>query len=331
MPRKRAPVDLADVERALDAVGEDGAARRRGRSGMPSMRAKSLPRPPGRTPRTPSRPAQGVGDRADQPVAAERDGDLARRGRRARQRRGRGRGRVVCSMWKATPQLRQRRLARAGSAAAARPPPACGLTMSAARRPIARPARGRPGWARSARRRAGPGSAARTSAGVVLPVSTIAPSMPAAARGAEVGVHAVADDQRPAGTEPVQRGADELGVGLADVAARARRRGLDRGDDRARARPRAVGHRERRVAPGAHELGAAAATACTALAQLVVVAGRRARRRRRRRRGAGTPRLDDRAARPPGRGGASPPSRRRPPTARCGLGARRTGRSAARP
>ena len=52
-------------------------------SGMPSTRAKSLPRPPGITPI--GRPGAGerAADLADQPVAADHDGDLAARGRRA--------------------------------------------------------------------------------------------------------------------------------------------------------------------------------------------------------------------------------------------------------
>ena len=48
--------------------------------GMPIARAKSLPRPPGRTP-SGRRAVQRAGERADQPVAAQRDHDLAVLGR----------------------------------------------------------------------------------------------------------------------------------------------------------------------------------------------------------------------------------------------------------
>ena len=49
-----------------------------GSNGMPSLRAKSFPRPPGKTASRPCAVAQLARDRADDPVAAHRGDDLAR-------------------------------------------------------------------------------------------------------------------------------------------------------------------------------------------------------------------------------------------------------------
>ena len=72
-----AAVDVGEVDRA--ARGRRPARRRPppGRCRVPSLRAKSLPRPPGSTASTPSVVAQLAGDRAQQPVAAHRGGHLA--------------------------------------------------------------------------------------------------------------------------------------------------------------------------------------------------------------------------------------------------------------
>ena len=79
-----------------------------------------------------------------------------------------------------------------------------------------------------------------------------------APRARDVGVEAVADRQRAPGAEAVAGGLVHARLGLADDAVGAAPGGrLDRGQHGARARPRAVGHRERRVAPDADQLGAA--------------------------------------------------------------------------
>ena len=72
---------------------------------------------------------------------------------------------------------------------------------------------------RGARRsRPGRGSlAASAISRVDAPVRTTAPSMPGGVRRAEVGVDAVADHERPARPEPVQRGLHERRLGLADA------------------------------------------------------------------------------------------------------------------
>ena len=57
---------------------------------MPSLRAKSLPRPPGMHPEHAVGLAQLARDRAEQPVPAHRRGDLARREGAARQLAGVG-------------------------------------------------------------------------------------------------------------------------------------------------------------------------------------------------------------------------------------------------
>ena len=72
--------------------------------------------------------AQLAGDRADEPVAAHRRGDLARRGRGARQLAGVLERRPCCSTRKATPGSRSA-ASTAGSSRAARPAPALGLTI----------------------------------------------------------------------------------------------------------------------------------------------------------------------------------------------------------
>jgi hypothetical protein len=70
---------------------------------------------------------------------------------------------------------------------------------------------------------------------------------------AEVGIDAVADHERPARAEPVQRRPDERRLGLADRLDGAPGRRLDCGDDGARPGPQAVGRRERRIAVGADQ------------------------------------------------------------------------------
>jgi hypothetical protein len=74
----------------------------------------------------------------------------------------------------------------------------------------------------------------------------------------EVGVEPVADPERPARPQPVQRGEEQLRLGLADADRLGARGVLERRDDRPRARPRAVGHREGLVTPAAQQRRAAA-------------------------------------------------------------------------
>ena len=74
------PMNVRSPTSPRSSVAHDAAWRRtlaggdRVSSGIPSTRAKSLPRPPGRTPSTPSVPPQRSGDRADEAVAAEGHG-----------------------------------------------------------------------------------------------------------------------------------------------------------------------------------------------------------------------------------------------------------------
>ena len=69
-------VDLADVDRRGSAGGEDGDRGRRTRSGMPSTRARSLPRPPGNDAERRLGPGERAADLADQAVAADDDRGL---------------------------------------------------------------------------------------------------------------------------------------------------------------------------------------------------------------------------------------------------------------
>ena len=203
--------------------------------------------------------AQRVGDGADEPVARQRHRDLAGGGRGARQ---------VARVLDVARALgverdaeRAQRSSTPGSTAAARPPPACGLTMRETRRLTAADiVAGQPST-RSASVGATrvPGGAAWIPA---APVSTIAPSMPAA-RAARGRRPAGRRRQRAARAEAVQRGPEEVGRRLADVAGGHAGGRLDRSDDRAGPGPRAVGHREGRVAAGAQQVGAER-TACTA-------------------------------------------------------------------
>ena len=82
MPTKAWPSDLAEIRGeglgpwAITAQAASGSA------GIPSTRARSLPRPPGSTPRSESGTcAQHVGERADHAVAAERNHGFAGAGR----------------------------------------------------------------------------------------------------------------------------------------------------------------------------------------------------------------------------------------------------------
>ena len=82
---------------------------------------------------------------------------------------------------------------------------------------------------------------------------------PGAARAGDIDVEQVADGQHPSRPEPVARRLVHRRLGLADHQVRLAAGGvLDRGQDRAGAGPRAVGHREGGVARGADQLGAAA-------------------------------------------------------------------------
>ena len=84
------------------------------------------------------------------------------------------------------------------------------------------------------------------------------------AAGAPVGVEAVADHERAALAEPIERGVKEPRRGLADDLGLALGRGLDGGQHRARARPRPVGHRAGGVARGGEQVGAALRPPATA-------------------------------------------------------------------
>ena len=123
--------------------------RRRRPAGMPSARAKSLPRPPGSDAER-GGAAQRAGERADEPVAAERDDHLAAPGRVA----GRVRGvRQVARLDDAVLGARPRpapSAPRAAGAAACRPRTwgssgsrTCGRRSRAPRK-VVRPGAGRP-------------------------------------------------------------------------------------------------------------------------------------------------------------------------------------------
>ena len=235
MPMNVLVADLAEVELARPTPVASTAHAAPGSSGIPSTRAKSLPRPPGSTPSTPSESLERVGDRADQPVAAERDRDLAGRRRGPRQlARVLEAARALDVVLE--PEAVERRLRPSGSARPARPPPADGLTISDEHQ--SRTQRARAGRRRSppARDRWRPPPASR----VVTPVSTIARVEPGRGRAGQIGVEPVADDQRPPGPEPVERGAGRS-AGRACRRRRAVALGgvLERRDDRAGARARA--------------------------------------------------------------------------------------------
>ena len=72
----------------------------------------------------------------------------------------------------------------------------------------------------------------------------------------DVGVEPVADHQRLALAQAVEGGQEQLRLGLAHQGRGRAAGGLDRGQQRAGARPQAVGHRVGRVAGGGQEVGA---------------------------------------------------------------------------
>ena len=112
----------------------------------------------------------------------------------------------------------------------------------------------------STRRRAarGPGSAATASARVVTPVRTSAESRPAR-RAPATSTSSRSPTASVLPSPRRSRAASYIeGSGLPiDAVGGAARRRLDGGEQRARGRPRAVGHRERGVAGDADQLGAA--------------------------------------------------------------------------
>ena len=214
------------------------------------------------------------GDGADQPVAAERDGDFAGRGRVAASSRACSRLRVS-STWCSSPSARQRQL-DAARARPARPPPADGLTISDSF--------------------TSPATRARRSSAIATGAGSVAAS--ASSRGAHAASARSPRRARPrphppdrsragrrrrasAGPEPVERGPEDLRVGLADDAgavARSRTRAPPR-SRRCRARcPSSVG---KRAIPPAAIISAPASTAWVAVAQLAEVRSRRGRRSRR--------------------------------------------------
>ena len=169
---------LADVERARLAVGDHLAGRARRRAGSRPSRAKSLPRPPGRTPST--APGPRAARRRPRRAARRRRASTTTRRRRAAPTAS-SRGVLEVDACASTSALMPRRAARAstpGSARAARPPPAEGLTMQgdlacqahrAALTAAPRPAQVAQGaleqeLGQRRRRRAGAGSASRASA-----------------------------------------------------------------------------------------------------------------------------------------------------------------------
>src|SRR5918994_1906597 len=211
-----------------------------GSNGMPSLRAKSLPRPPGRMPSTPSVPwispatapvspsppmATGASPAASAPWASSRACSIE----------------VVRSTRKANPRARSAASAR-GRLCAARPPPAFGLTIRQRGRTeretvVGPPVRGPQPALRPHHERAvhpGPGGAG------------------------DVGVDAVADGEAAAGAEPVAGRVVHGRLRLADGERGGRLRGhLDRGQERAGGGALPVPHGGGAGPRDADELGAA--------------------------------------------------------------------------
>ena len=192
---------------------------------------------------------------------------------------------------------RAARASTAGSTLAARPPPADGLTMqrrtsrSQARDILRRTRSASVVGDRDDRRAAGP-ARPRPPRASSTPVSTTAASSPAAcAPATSASSRSPTTSARgPSPPSAVQRRAEELRLGLADAHGRRAGRRLERRDDRAGARPGAVGHRERArrgrrtssAAPRSDGLGRARA----ARRSRSLVCRRRRRRRRAREVGA---------------------------------------------
>ncbi len=193
--------------------------------------------------------AQGSGHRPDQSVATERDGELARPGC--------GDGQLprvleAARALDAVLEAQSRELGLDSGELAAGTSAAGGRIDDQRAAFIAATS----AWRVSAIATGAGSDAASASARVVTPLSTIAASSPAAAAPARSASSRSPTTSVRAGAEPVEGGEEDLRVGLADDPRAVGGRVLERGHDRAGARPHAVLHRERAVAPGAEHLGA---------------------------------------------------------------------------
>ena len=218
-----------------------------------------------------------AGDRADQPsppnaTAISPAAAAARASSRACSRLR------VRSTWCSSPS----RLSAASTAGSARAgAAAAGRGVDDQRQPHVADAPGRAG-----RRRSRPGRdrwRPRPAPRLVTPVSTIARVEPGRGRAGEVGVEPIADDQRAARAEAVERGLEDLRVGLADDASPSRSVAYSSAATIAPVpghSPSSVGNVRSRPAA---IISAPASTAWVAVAQLGEVEARRGRRRRRRR------------------------------------------------
>ena len=227
---------LAEVEFAHHAGGQN-CARAPGSSGIPSTRAKSLPRPPGSTPTTPSEccSASATAPMSPSPPSATATSPAraAARARLAPCSRLR-----VGSTWCSRPRRVSACLHRRESASGATP---TGGRDSRSATVFTSTGEGREGprrwppeqarWLPPLRRPGAPGEHDR--------------AVQAGGVGAgQVGVQAVADNERPPVTEPVEGSEKDLRRRLAD-GGRGGAGGILKGShDRARGRPRSVVGRE---------------------------------------------------------------------------------------
>ena len=252
----------------------------RGSSGIPSTRAKSLPRPPGRTPSTPSVCLSASATAPTRPSPPNATAVSPRGGRRASElARVLEAARALDVVLE--PELGERGLHVRGQRVAG--PSAAGRWVDDQRRASASPSTQRVEVVGDRHRRR-VARRPRACGRVVTPVSTIARVEPGGGRPGQIGVEPVAD--RPAcarGRAGRARSLKICGSGLPTIRARcarsrtrARRRPRR---SRARSRPRSGKVRSRPAAiisaPAEHRLGG--------VAQLAEVEARRDRRRRRRR------------------------------------------------